>query len=209
MLNALIIFIKNPELGKAKTRLAATVGDEKALIVYRYLLQHTRDNAEKLDVKRLLFYSKAVDLNDEWPNDLFQKELQHPSPNLGDKMLDAFQRASQEGLEKVMIIGSDCFDLSSKILEQGFEALEKNDAILGKAFDGGYYTIGFNFSQLGEKLDEVLKSLFLNKEWSHENVGQQAEDAFIENKLSYSLLPTLNDVDTEKDLKGELLDLIR
>jgi len=37
--NALIIFTRNPELGKCKTRLAKTIGNEAALKIYKYLLK--------------------------------------------------------------------------------------------------------------------------------------------------------------------------
>ena len=40
--NALIIFARKPELGKVKTRLAATIGNNKALDIYTKLLIHTR-----------------------------------------------------------------------------------------------------------------------------------------------------------------------
>lgn len=207
-MNALIIFIKNPELGKAKTRLAATIGDKKALKVYKYLLRHTRKNAEKINTKRILFYSKFIDTNDEWKEVFFQKELQHPSPNLGDKMYDAFKKVHGQGVEKALIIGSDCFDLTPEILEQGFKILNNNEATIGKAFDGGYYTVGLNLKMLSKRVDTVLKALFLNKNWSHDDVALEAQQAFERNNLSYALLPTLSDIDNESDLKGPLLKLI-
>ena len=49
MTNALIIFTRNPELGKCKTRLAKAIGDEEALKIYKHLLQHTANVAKKVD----------------------------------------------------------------------------------------------------------------------------------------------------------------
>ena len=49
MQNALIIFVKNPALGKVKTRLAKTVGDVNALKIYQYLLYHTMEITYELD----------------------------------------------------------------------------------------------------------------------------------------------------------------
>ena len=43
--NALIIFVRNLEKGKVKSRLAKEIGDDKALEVYKHLLQHTRNIA--------------------------------------------------------------------------------------------------------------------------------------------------------------------
>lgn len=64
--SALIIFIKNPELGKVKTRLAKTVGDERALAIYKALMGHTRDIALAVSVDRLLFYSQEIHSSDNW-----------------------------------------------------------------------------------------------------------------------------------------------
>ncbi|MDP5139515.1 MAG: hypothetical protein NWP83_03485, partial [Spirosomaceae bacterium] len=74
---------------------------------------------------------------------------------------------------------------------------------VGPATDGGYYAIGFNFEKI-EKDEEVLKKVFLNKDWSHENVAQEAIDALEQLGLKIHILPELNDVDFEEDAK-ELL----
>ena len=39
--NIIIVFVRNPELGKVKTRLSKTIGNEDALKIYRILLEHT------------------------------------------------------------------------------------------------------------------------------------------------------------------------
>jgi glycosyltransferase A (GT-A) superfamily protein (DUF2064 family) len=46
--NLLIIFAKNPVIGRCKTRLAKGIGPENALAVYRILLQHTCPNYPQL-----------------------------------------------------------------------------------------------------------------------------------------------------------------
>ncbi|MCI5081251.1 MAG: glycosyltransferase, partial [Saprospiraceae bacterium] len=75
---ALIIFIKNPELGKVKTRLAETVGDEKALDIYKALLGHTRDVALQINADRMLYYSEyAPEEEDGWSEEDFQKYIQY------------------------------------------------------------------------------------------------------------------------------------
>ena len=75
-MDALLIFIKNPEKGRVKTRLAATVGDDQALRIYLELLQHTRDIAQQIKASPYLFYSQKIDDQDDWPNPVFQKKLQ-------------------------------------------------------------------------------------------------------------------------------------
>ena len=111
---ALIIFIKNPEKGKVKTRLANTVGVDKALAIYKALLNHTRKIAENLPVSRFLFYSQYINHEDNWQPEQFNKFLQIEA-DLGAKMEDAFQKVFQEN-DRVIIIGSDCASLTTNIV---------------------------------------------------------------------------------------------
>ena len=74
--NALIIFTRNPQLGKVKTRLAKTVGDEKALQVYKDLLFHTMIETQNLDCDKFVFYDENIETNDIWSGTLYEKKLQ-------------------------------------------------------------------------------------------------------------------------------------
>lgn len=100
MKSALLIFIKNPELGKVKTRLAATIGNEKALEVFKKLLVNIHDKSLNVQADKLLFYSTVVDQNDIWENDVFNKYVQNPSPDLGQRILSAFEEARTLGYSK-------------------------------------------------------------------------------------------------------------
>jgi uncharacterized protein len=186
----LIIFIKNPELGKVKTRLAATLGPEKALIIYNQLLSHTREITEKLPLPQALYYSDFIPAKDSWDSQVFRKQVQSGS-NLGDRMLRAFQEGFNEGYNRICIIGSDCFELTSEIILNAFKKLEEHDVVIGPAEDGGYYLLG---------MQELQPYLFANKSWSTEAVLQQTLDEIKLKGLSVALLPTLTDVDEEKDL---------
>ncbi len=186
----LIIFVKNPVLGKAKTRLAATIGDEKALAVYKLLLQKTRLETINLAADKIVYYSDHVDDSDLWDNTIFQKAVQSPG-DLGQKITAAFNRAFQGGYKRVCIIGSDCYDMTQAHLQEAFEALETKDAIIGPAEDGGYYTIG---------MSRYVPELFEQKVWSTETVGSDTIEDFKKLRLDYHVIETLNDVDTEDDL---------
>lgn len=197
--NALIIFIKNPQLGKVKTRLAATVGNEKALEIYHILMQHTHVVISELLADKYLFYSDFVDKNDAWPNENFHKNLQQTGQDLGLKMASAFNHVFEKKHRKALIIGSDCLELNQRIIEEAYEHLSSNEVVIGPASDGGYYLIGFNFERIQQITDNVFAKIFLNKQWSHEHVCQEAIDACLEMNLKHALLPTLTDVDEEKD----------
>ncbi|MBL7726081.1 MAG: glycosyltransferase, partial [Dinghuibacter sp.] len=124
-LPALIIFIRNPILGKVKTRLAADTGNEQALDIYRELLRHTRETAAAVQCTRYLFYSDFINENDEWPATLFQKRVQSGN-NLGERMYQAFAEVLATHPSAV-IIGSDCYALRPEHIATALEQLTNND----------------------------------------------------------------------------------
>ena len=189
----LMIFAKNPEIGKVKTRLAKTIGDKKALMIYLKLLEHTHAIADKVFADKAIFYSEKVQDFDILDYYKFPKFLQKGN-DLGDKMERAFGQAFGQDYEKVIIIGSDCFELSTEIIEDAFAALDDSNVVIGPSNDGGYYLLG---------MDRHYPHLFKHKKWSTENVFLDTLLDIKKLKLSYNILPTLTDVDEEKDL-GEL-----
>lgn len=197
--NAIIVFIKNPVLGKVKTRLAATMGNERALAIYHTLMHHTMSITKHLVADKYLFYSDFVDENDSWDNDKYLKSVQYQTQDLGLKMASAFGLTFQNKHKKALIIGSDCFELNNEIINEAYSRLSENEVVIGPANDGGYYLIGFNFESIGTRCEEVFGKVFLNKEWSHEQVCQEAKDACNQLNLTYFQLSTLIDVDEEKD----------
>ena len=141
--SALIIFTRNPELGKCKTRLAKTIGDEAALRIYIFLVEHTDKIARSLpDADLRVYFSDFIgEDNHYWHSNLFSKHLQH-GEDLGVRMERAFTETFNAGYEKVVIIGSDLYDLGVSDLAAAFDALESHEAVLGPASDGGYYLLG-------------------------------------------------------------------
>ncbi len=187
---AIILFTKNPELGKVKTRLAKTIGNEEALSIYKKLLLHTLDIVTPVEADKFVFYSDSITNEDIWSNTSFQKKVQHGT-DLGARMAHAFQEVIELGYQSVCIIGSDCYELNSQGIEQAFKALETNDAVVGPTFDGGYYLLGMN---------QFHRPLFQNKTWSTDSVYPDTIQDFQNLKLSYFDLEKLSDIDEEKDL---------
>jgi len=185
---ALITFIKNPEKGKVKTRLAATVGDEKALAIYKALMEHTRNIALAIETNRLLFYSQRINFSDEWSNEDFQKALQAEG-DLGTKIKTAFATAFEQA-QKVVIIGSDCASLTAEIVQYAFAKLDNHDFVIGPAMDGGYYLLGMSYFE---------SRLFENIEWSTSSVFPDTIKIIEGQQKNYALLPELSDIDFEED----------
>lgn len=187
MEKAIIVFEKNKILGKVKTRLAATVGDEKALELYSEMVRYTHEIIEQGEQVNFIYYSDFLP-TDHSAN--FQHGLQH-GVDLGDRMMNALIDIKAKGFKKVVLIGTDCLELTNDIISFGFDMLDLNDIVIGPATDGGYYLIGMN---------QIYIELFENMEWSTSHVLTETLNRCAELKLSVGVLPALNDIDEEGDL---------
>jgi len=190
MKNCLIIFTRNPELGKVKSRLAADIGKENALEVYIKLLEHTKNVVSQVNCTKMLGYSVKVRTEDSWDNTTFNK-FQQKGEDLGIRMQNAFATAFKNGHNKVLIVGSDLLDLKVSHIEDAFTALENNDVVIGPAQDGGYYLLGMN---------ALTNDVFVNKNWGTETVYQDTINDLKDQKIH--LLETLNDIDYASDLES-------
>jgi len=193
---ALLIFVKNAIEGKVKTRLAKDIGDAKALEAYQLLSYHTKDVSKKIKAKKYVYYSDNIEDQDLWPNKGFHKMAQF-GKDLGERMLSAFQ-FTLNSHERVVLIGSDCPMIKKVHLKLAYDALAKNEVVLGPAKDGGYYLIG---------MTKVYAALFEDIDWSTANVLDQTIAKLEKSKISYKLLEVLEDVDTIKEwnhYKGKL-----
>jgi len=195
--NLLMIFIKNPVAGEVKTRLGASIGSTNALQVYKKLLSHTREIAVQVKCDREIWYSSMIDRRDSWNSDLFEKKLQQ-GRNLGVRMSGAFQQAFEAGYEKAVIIGSDCPELEPQHIEDAFDALRSQDAVIGPSEDGGYYLLG---------MKKYTPEIFSDIEWSTSSVFEETKRHFEQLGLTCKTLEVLNDIDTIEDLKKSDLSL--
>ena len=191
----LIIYVKTPILGHVKTRLAESIGEEKALYVYRKLLGISRDCISELPVDIIVSYGNEIDENDFWEgHNMFRS--QQIEGTLGERMYADIEKGFSMGYEKVCLVGSDIPELTPSILNSAFEALEKKQIVLGPAYDGGYYLIGFQQQTQNRQL------LFEEMEWSTPEVLKQTLKKARKNKLSYYLVEKLKDIDRLEDLNG-------
>lgn len=186
-MNAIIIFIKNPVAGKAKTRLAKDVGDETALTIYKSLLNYTRVTSLLVDAKRYLFYGGEI-LDDEWDEAQFIKKLQSGG-DLGARMSNAFIDVLQNH-NKVLIIGSDCPQLDLLTISEAYQSLDHHDFVIGPSEDGGYYLLG---------MKELNADVFNDISWSTDTVCNQTIDKIKASNKTYDLLKKLSDVDYKED----------
>jgi uncharacterized protein len=193
---ALIIFVRQPQLGKVKTRLAATMGDATALKVYELLLVHTYQVAASMDMPVYIYYADGIAENDIWQGPHFHKKEQQ-GDDLGLRMSNAFAEVFAQGHNKVIIIGSDCYDLTAAILTEAFNALAQSDAVIGPATDGGYYLLGLN---------RPMPDLFEGIAWSTDTVAAATMSKLYDQGSSVMMLQALTDIDEEKNIPQALIN---
>ncbi len=187
--NLLLIFAKNPEFGKVKTRIAKDLGKEKALALYNFLLKRSVEITTPVDVVKHVYYSDEIMQNDIWDNEIYSKRTQ-TGQGLGERMFNAFKDGFKEGFSNIIIIGSDIYDLNSAILEDAYRQLENHDYVIGPALDGGYYLLG---------MKSLNSEVFKNKVWGTSSVLKDTLNSLQGKDLK--LLETLSDVDVLEDIK--------
>ena len=183
----LLVFHKNEVLGKVKTRLAAGVGDHRALEIYHYLLLKTYLAIGASSVSVYTYFSDFVPENPSYPVDKSKLQV---GQDLGERMKNAFSTNFESGMEKVVLIGTDCPSMEGSHILQAFDALDQSDLVIGPARDGGYYLIG---------MKQRADFLFEGISWSTELVLTQTLALAAEHGLQTHLLPVLEDIDTLED----------
>lgn len=194
--SAIIIFQKNAQKGRVKTRLAATIGDEEALKVYRLLTEYTHQVCLELDCPKFLYFSDFI--TDSESRDHYELRVQD-GKDLGERMKNAFEALFEAGYEKILILGTDCAELDATILKKAFKDLKNEEVVIGPARDGGYYLLG---------MSKFIPELFEDMPWSTKDVAPETMKRLNELSIPFTTLPTLSDVDNEADwdrVKGKFV----
>lgn len=184
-----IVFVKNIKLGKVKTRLAKTIGDQAAFEVYSELVKITEKATQNSAINTRIYFSETV-VASKWPN--HYKAIQSGA-DLGERMKNAFIKGFEDGYEHIVLIGSDLPDINTNHITNGLDILKHHQVVFGPATDGGYYLMG---------MTKMHPELFDNKPWSQPNLLEVSLKALQQNKISYGLLEPLNDIDTFEDLQA-------
>lgn len=202
----ILYFVKYPEPGKVKTRLARHVGAQKAAELYQALVEENLSTLARVcEPFRLAVVfdppEKEAEVR-EWLKPFQIRDFfPQKGTGLGERLVHAFQFAFQRNPKKsppqrVLALGSDTLGLTPQIITEGFEALESNDCVIGPAEDGGYYLIGLAFEE---------GDIFSNIPWSTSGVYQSTIQYLEREQLSYHRLPLLEDLDEVKNLGGGIL----
>ena len=186
----LIVFVKNSVLGRVKTRLAKTIGDNGAFEVYKELVNITEVETSRLQGVSIHIYFSDQIIESKWPGQV--KYIQE-GQDLGERMQLAFKNGFESGYQHIVGIGSDLPDINADLINEGLDALNDSDTVFGPSEDGGYYLIGMN---------KMIDLIFENKPWSTDLLLESTIHELNENKLRVKLLTELNDIDDIDDLKS-------
>ena len=197
----LVMFVKAPRAGRAKTRLAKDIGAARAAGFYRHATQTLTQRLGRDPRWQLLM---AVDppcvLESGWEN-IWPPHLTRIGQgggDLGDRMGRVFEKLPPG---PVLIIGSDAPQISTAQIAQAFKKLRGADAVFGPAPDGGYWLIGM-------RRDYAAPNLFENVRWSTEHALKDTIKT-LPSTYRISYLSELDDVDEGADLLAQPKILLR
>jgi rSAM/selenodomain-associated transferase 1 len=193
----LLVFVKYPEPGRVKTRLAQTTGPERAATLYRQWISTVLDQFQAIrPATRLVGYFDGAGhdafrhwhaLADEW--------WPQPAGDLGARLSAGLAAALDSG-GPALAVGTDCLEITPDLVAQAFAALSHKDVVFGPTADGGYYLVG---------TAKTRPELFRSVRWSSPfTLGDHLRCCRREG-WSVALLPRVHDVDTWDDWQAYLL----
>jgi hypothetical protein len=191
----ILFFVRAPVGGQVKTRLAADIGGERAVALYRCFGRDLIGTLDAVDAALVCCFHppERRDVCAAWLGSqrVFQPQQ---GQDLGQRMAHALHQAFQEGRSKVLLIGSDSPDLPVEFLDRAFAALDEDEAVIGPSSDGGYYLIGFT-------AQGFLPAAFVDVRWGTGDVFERTIGTLRHSGRRTFLLPRWHDVDSQSDLR--------
>ena len=196
------IFLKYPEPGMVKTRLARDVGNEKAAEISRQVAEQIMKNTLSVDqnYERIVFYDPPERLRDfeQWLG--HEQFIPQQGKDVGERMDLAIRALLDRGAEKAVLTGTDIPGLNSDVIARAFAVLDDAEVVIGPAKDGGYYLIG---------MKEPHLELFQGIPWSTPRVYKDTASILEQLHLCYRCVEMLSDLDTTDDYSRFLIQNAR
>ena len=179
----LYIFAKAPIMGKAKTRLARDIGVTHAKRLYRAMTMQLFRNLQDPRWDIILMVTPTAKLGHvpEWSG---FPQIAQPKGSLTPRLARAFR-----GKGPVIVIGTDCPQITRSDIDRAFKAMRCHDVVFGPADDGGFWLMGA-MAPLGPQY-------FANIRWSHEHTLLDMQQKF---SGKIAILRQLTDIDDKKAL---------
>jgi rSAM/selenodomain-associated transferase 1 len=192
----LLFFVKNPKKGKVKSRLAVSIGVDSAVRAYKNMAVQMLSTLKKgtFPFYICFFPRNAQKPIEHWLGKQY-RYVPQKGKDLGERMRNGFAEVFSMGYKRVVLIGSDIPDLPIENVEEAFESLKKVDAVIGPAYDGGYYLIGF-------KDKTYFPQVFEGIAWGTKNVFEETMRKLKRFRRAVYVLPYQRDIDTAEDLRN-------
>ena len=190
----IIIFMRAPQPGQVKTRLAKGVGKSRALAVYRQLVLHMVQAVRGSGLPWEICFCppEGRGMIREW---LGEEPLLYPQceGDLGRRMAAAFSRVFDRGVDRVVLVGTDIPTAHSGHFRKALDCLREKDAVMGPTLDGGYWLVGFRAGAFDPRV-------FGGIDWGTPGVASQTRQRLKGLGLTHGELSPLRDIDTLGDL---------
>ncbi|PKN89051.1 MAG: hypothetical protein CVU51_02125 [Deltaproteobacteria bacterium HGW-Deltaproteobacteria-1] len=189
--DAFILFLRYPEPGQVKTRIARKLGNDRACELYRCFMKDIAVMSHGVCAETILVYSGPE--NAVFPDFTGIRCIRQKGEGIGERMYYALTDVFALGFKRCVLIGSDSPDLPERMVNEAFDRLVSHDVVLGPSCDGGYYLIGCNRAAL-------CRSIFSDIPWSTGGVLSATLNRIAEAGLLYTQLEEWSDIDEIEDL---------
>lgn len=202
---ALIIFTREPEPGRTKTRLMPYLSPEDCAELHRCMIRDIASQAAQLNADVIVSYTCSAHASESADVPPFLQEvfgrhdhvmaefIKQSGDDLGSRMENAFAEAFAKGYKKVILIGTDIPELEAESIDAAFAMLDVSDVVLGPTEDGGYYLIG---------MKALHPEAFDVKLYGVSSVYEETAASIRAAGLSVSMVDSYADIDTPQDVSG-------
>ncbi|MFT5188001.1 MAG: rSAM/selenodomain-associated transferase 1 [Verrucomicrobiales bacterium] len=198
----IIVFLKWPEPGQVKTRLAKSVGSEAAATIYRALVRelgHILSQCRSEDLAVCYAPASKEEAIQSWLSEeaFADHRIQHwwaqPETDLGERQAWAVDQAFAAGYDRVALLGTDCINVDQGVFQEAWKLLDESDWVFGPAEDGGYY-LGAT-----RKDSHTPREIFNEVRWSTEHTLSDCLANLEAQQGKVSILKILKDIDDYED----------
>lgn len=190
------VFAKTPELSPVKTRLADTIGQERAKEIYILCIeciQETLSQQNEYDVVWALAEESAIN-HGFWQSRPFNK-IWTGGGELGTRLHQIYSNL-KEKYAATILIGTDSPQISSEIISDAIQMIKNTGFVIGPAHDGGYYLFGGT--------DNISKDVWEAVPYSESNTRK----IFLENLgKNVEILQGLSDLDVIEDVSRIIAEM--
>lgn len=189
----IIVFAKEPQNGKVKTRLSKRLSSERILGLYKAFLKDTVELINKCKtINKVMAYH--CDGNPSYLKKIAKGYIfyKQTGSSLGQRIHNAFVLAKNQGSTQTVIVGSDAPDLPPALIETAFRKLARHDVVFGPARDGGYYLVA---------LKKPMRNIFQGIKWSTSSVLEESLRKAKKSDQKVYLLKPWGDIDEYDDFK--------